>query len=625
MATSGRINTSRQSGVNFYLRWTEKSQSVTDNETVINWYAGINSSGTTYWYSNAIRIDGGSINGSSIGTGTYSNITANGDYQLKSGTKTIGHNSDGTKTFSYNITGWLYANGSASASGSSTLDTIPRNSQVSTNKSSYTLGEAITIYTNRKSSSFTHRIRIRRNNSSGTIIEEINNVGSSTTWTPNSTDIATMESWIPNSTTLTLYIESYNNQVGAASSVSRNQVIADANPTFDDFTYEDTNASTIAITGNNQYIIQGQSTLRAIIASANKAEAIKSATMSKYTFNVAGISVEQAYSTDDINKDIGAISASTDQSLTVTAVDSRGLTKAVSKTVSVVPYTPVVITASAVRENNFEATTTVKIKGVMSLLSVGGVTKNAVNTSTGVAYRYREAGGTFGSWTNRTSSTSGVNVTTSDFTLNLDNTKQYEIEVRITDKLATTTKTLVVNKGVPILMISTDKESLAIGKTPVTGRKLDVGGDIYANNKKVHDWDTIAFSAYRSASYGFGAGEYRKIAFNVAELNVGGSFSTSTNQFTAPVAGLYQFNMVLHFQNSKESILAVYKNGSMYRRMSWIQSPSTETKNDGHTGAIMMSLAAGDTVYVCGYTYDACDVIGGFQWSSFDGCLVAPM
>lgn len=57
-----------------------------------------------------------------------------------------------------------------------TAPTIPRNSQVTTNKGSYTLGEPITIYTNRKSGSFNHYISLK-DNATNTLLAEWNGIG----------------------------------------------------------------------------------------------------------------------------------------------------------------------------------------------------------------------------------------------------------------------------------------------------------------------------------------------------------------------------------------------------------------------------------------------------------------
>lgn len=245
--------------------------------------------------------------------------------------------------------------------------------------------------------------------------------------------------------------------------------LKDGEPIFSDYVYEDTNSTITTITGNDQVLVQGKSTLRVTVPVADKATAQKEATMSKYTFNISGVSNEKAWSnTNDVVQDMGTISAGTNQSLTVTAIDSRNKQKAVVKQIGVVPYTPPAVSVIGVRDNNFENNTTVTIGGSMSLISVGGVTKNAVNTSNGVQYRIREVGGTWGSWIDRTSSTNSAGVVTvSSFTLDLDNTKNFEIQARITDKLETTTISRIISAGIGIFRISTYDELLYNKEQPV--------------------------------------------------------------------------------------------------------------------------------------------------------------
>lgn len=239
--------------------------------------------------------------------------------------------------------------------------------------------------------------------------------------------------------------------------VDKTYQIQNANPTFTTISYADTNPATTAITGNNQYIIQNKSTLRTTVPVANKAVAIKYATMNKYTMKVAGLSTEKSYSgVADVYNDFGVINATTNQGLTITAVDSRNNQSSVTNPINVVPYAVPTITATAARVNNFEATTAISISGTMSLLQVAGVTKNAVNSTSGVQYRYREDQGTWGSWVNVASATSGATISTTSFNLTLDNTKVFNFEVKITDKLSTVTSAFNVAAGNAIFRIGTD-------------------------------------------------------------------------------------------------------------------------------------------------------------------------
>ena len=133
--TSGRVESNVGGSFSkFYVNWQQVSQSTANNSTTINWQAGLytgTSSSHDFWYSNAVKITNVTINGQTVSTGgTWSNIKTGGDNQLLSNSITIPHNSDGTKTFSISISGWLYGSGNKSGSGSFTLTSIPRKTTV---------------------------------------------------------------------------------------------------------------------------------------------------------------------------------------------------------------------------------------------------------------------------------------------------------------------------------------------------------------------------------------------------------------------------------------------------------------------------------------------------------------
>lgn len=130
MATSGTVTTGTLKHSYYYVNWQQTGQSTSGNYTSINWQAGINcgnSSGWDSWYSNAMRIDYVSINGGWVlGSTTYSNVSGKGDHQLASGSTTVGHNTDGTKTFNVSLSGWLYSYGTTTGSNDFSLTQIPR-------------------------------------------------------------------------------------------------------------------------------------------------------------------------------------------------------------------------------------------------------------------------------------------------------------------------------------------------------------------------------------------------------------------------------------------------------------------------------------------------------------------
>ena len=122
---------------------------------------------------------------------------------------TITHNSDGAKTIS--ISAWIDHEEvtSREQSFSVKLTTIARASTPSVNAkstsvSSVTIGDKITIYSNRASTSFTHTAKWKWDGRSGTIGT---NIGASTTWTIPSSFVDD----IPNASygTLTIELETF--------------------------------------------------------------------------------------------------------------------------------------------------------------------------------------------------------------------------------------------------------------------------------------------------------------------------------------------------------------------------------------------------------------------------------
>lgn len=111
MATSGAVNTSTLDGTYFWVRWNVQKSSSSTNSTTINWSCGVNP-GHQY-YTNALKIGPIKINGTTVyDGGTFPNITDYHEHTLSSGTLTIEHNSNGTKTFTISpFYGWIYESG----------------------------------------------------------------------------------------------------------------------------------------------------------------------------------------------------------------------------------------------------------------------------------------------------------------------------------------------------------------------------------------------------------------------------------------------------------------------------------------------------------------------------------
>ena len=73
-----------------------------------------------------------------------------------------------------------------------------------------------------------------------------------------------------------------------------------------------------------------------------------------------------------------------------------------------------------------------------------------------------------------------------------------------------------------------------------------------------------AFSAYQSSATSLTNNAYTKILFDTEEYDTNNNFASS--RFTPTVAGYYQLSMQASFASflTTETVLAVYKNGSLY-------------------------------------------------------------
>ena len=519
---SASTNLTANSGGRFYVSvyWNETSTSTADNTSTIavTGTLGQRASTETFWSGN---IKAGQLaiwwHDDNVGADQWINslniweIGYDQASRSVTGSITVSHKSDGTLA-GYAFAIWTkdeagtpyYAPNSGRAETDwVNLTTIPRASTPTITPSAITIPavgtETFKITTNRASSSFTHDITIK---SGATTIKTITGVGASTDVLVADIDDDVLAT-IPNAKTATLSVQcvtkSGSTNIGTKTVTMTANVSQDAAPTFTNYTYADTNATTTAITGDNSVMISGKSTLAVTISSANKAVANFDATMSKYTMAVANLYADENYSASSITKTLGSPEIASSElpsgtrDLVVSAIDSRGLSTAVTKPITIVPYESPIINATATRVNGFENDTKLKISGKFSRIEVNGTAKNTVNSSSGVKYRYKaQSTSTWGNWINKavTVDTATGTITATDATISLDNQQAYDIEVQMTDKLETTTVSLVVSVGQPAFFIGTDGR-VSVGEMPqqskLTGEQglFEVAGRAFANGNRL--------------------------------------------------------------------------------------------------------------------------------------------
>lgn len=348
----------------------------------------------------------------------------------------------------------------------------------------FDIGATITGSISRANSAFTHTVQLIFGGTTFTL----HNKTTSTSWSYATSAIASsLYSLTPNSNTLTGVIRIYTYYDGvqvrtyAESAISC--YVKNSNPTFtaSQISYTDVNTTTKNITGlnNYHYIIQNNSDLSVSLSSL--ATANNSATIVGYDITVNGVTKTVTGIGSVL---FGKINASTNLTLTARAKDSRGNFTEVTQTINMVEYSPVVMTASARRANNYENSTTISFSGSISLLPVGAtpVNKNLLTATTGLQYRIKETTATdagWGSWKNFNWTMNGAGFTATSVVENLDNTKSYNIEYRATDKIGSYVVAKILSAGQPILFIDSEKKSVGVGKFPINLGSFELKGNAF--------------------------------------------------------------------------------------------------------------------------------------------------
>ena len=142
---------------------THQSPDIANNKTTINYSAYVYKTNGSPWNKLSQTPMKLTINGQSLINISNGNYDLSGVSQqlIKSGTLTIPHNSDGTKSFSFswnvNFTSTGYGYGNVTTSGTYTLPTIPRTSTFSV-ASTMNTGTNYTLTISKSSDSFTHDV-----------------------------------------------------------------------------------------------------------------------------------------------------------------------------------------------------------------------------------------------------------------------------------------------------------------------------------------------------------------------------------------------------------------------------------------------------------------------------------
>lgn len=323
-----------------HLIMSEQSQSVANNTTTIAYELRLTSGSYNFSQYGAgweVWINGTRVAYHDRNASDRYSIAKNSYWTIASGTTTVTHNADGTKTIacsaSLDMAGSPAPGALSCPSTNWTLTTIPRASSMSV--PTFTIESAGTMTITMATSSFSHSITYSFEGLTGTAAT-VNAGVTSASWTPPSTFYAKLPSSTSGTVSLVLHTYSGGTEIGTASYTTTVYVGSGIKPTAPSITLYPVNSN--AWLNSKGLYVGGYTKLRVV----SSATAGSGASMSSYA-------VSNAFTATGADVTSSSALAAGSRTATVTATDSRGRTNSNSKSVSFLSYSNPTVSLSAER------------------------------------------------------------------------------------------------------------------------------------------------------------------------------------------------------------------------------------------------------------------------------------
>lgn len=450
---------------------------IANNTSTIKWTLYSENGNSNYYSTGPTTV---TINGTQVyykARVAYSSKTFPAAKGSVSGTLTVTHNSDGKKAISVSLATAIYTSTVTTNSGTWTLDNIPRQATITSAPNFTDIQNPTIQYSNPAGSNVTSLQACISLTGSNDDIAYRNISMTGTSYTFNLTDaernILRQATTTSNTRTVYFYIKTVISGSTFYTNKAVTLSIVNANPTFS-VAYLDTNSSTTAITGNNQQIIQNNSTLQINITNAT---ALKYATLTSASINVNGNITTQSLSGSTLTFNVGTINVANNLTVPVTVSDSRGNKTIINLTIQVLEWSLPTAIITMVRESNFYTSTNLNVNANYSSL-------NNNNTIT-IQYQIKKT----------TDSTYGSLVTIQDNVqtqFNADNQYSWNVRVILTDRLGTTTYNLLLYKGIPLMFWDRFLSSISVNCFPSNEYSIESSGlivddVIYVGSQVLYD------------------------------------------------------------------------------------------------------------------------------------------
>lgn len=443
--------TGTKAGITARIDWSEVFDSVgnTSDLSVIPTIKSSSYYGYTYWLTGTVTVDGVQIAemSSSLGShylkinalNTYASIAAASGYTAPPWTRSgIAHATDGSKTVTIAVeiqgftTDGSGGNGwKVSGSKAVELTAIPRASTIGATDAN--IGAVSMIAVNKKSSAYTHSIAYQFGSLSGYITESGGVSSSEAKFSATSVAFTVPTAFynqipVAKSGVCTLTIKTYSGstQIGDAQTCTFTVTASESacKPTVSG-TVVDSNETTKALTGDENTLVRYFSTaLCTIVAQAKNGASISAK-------KIGGTAVSGT-TRSIANVETGKIA--------FYAADSRGYEASCEVEKTLIPYVKLTLNPTAARTDPTSGNATLTLKGDCFDGSFGAV-------ANGLEIQYRVDSGEYVTIIPTvTDGSYAVNIDLSG----LDYQSTHIIEITASDKLMTVSKTVKVEKGIPL-------------------------------------------------------------------------------------------------------------------------------------------------------------------------------
>ena len=501
------------------LSWTQGTQSVANNTTPLHFTCSIHANRKATFNGQA-RTDTLTVGGTTVRPqhGSYVVPDDGSVVVLWETDVTVTHDSDGSyknKAISvgvlidttFSTSGYI---GTVTASGTITLDTIPRTSTLSYTGS--VLGSQTTFTINAKSTAFTHKLTYKYGTKTGTIKDGVK--GGTHTWTSPISLAAEFPNANTGDVTYTMTTYTGSTVVGTKTVTGYLKIPENANTkpilksgwAVASYYNDGTAAAGIAA------FVQGYSRARVSFTGSNITFQ-HGAIVKSYKITCAGV-------TDSASPFLTGVLTGTSASIVCTVTDSRGFTASETLKVTLYPYSNPALSSLSLYRGNEDGTANTSglciwAKATLKYSDIGG--KNSCS----LQGFYRLAGGSYGTGQNLVSNqakrlTNAAAVESSYVAKivakdSLGNSRQYEATI------PTAAVAFHIREG---------GKGAAFGKYAETDSLLDVGWDLRVHGKATFDDQEMVLRSLGRGSWSGDLNELNDMAIrfiNLAECQNGPS------------------------------------------------------------------------------------------------------